>query len=73
MLAGQDLNLSDPKSGFLTATEDCSLCPPEHNKLTGRLTAGSEGCRKGQYLSKQHMQGLQRHVIHHVLINIHKT
>lgn len=28
MLAGQDLNLSDPKSG-LTATEDRSLCPPE--------------------------------------------
>ena len=71
-LVGRDLNLSDPKSVFLTATGDRSLCPPEH-KLTGRLTAGNEGCRKGQYLSKQHMQGLQCHVIHHILINIHKT
>lgn len=72
MLVGQDLNLSDPKSTFLTATGDHPLCTPEY-KFTGSRTVESKCCREGQYLSKQHGWGLKCHVICLVPINIHKT
>lgn len=72
-LAGQDLNLWDPKSALLTATGDHSLGTLEHNRSQEVLLLGVGAATKAGVYPNNVRRGLKCQVMGSVLTNIHKT